>query len=189
MQEAIQLQQGNGQLVEACLYTIQPRHLDDFNTIWKSILEELDAEDTFWDWTRKKRLSLSDERYEAYAVEYDDLTQGLLWIETQWHRSQWVIGQPLVYIEALASAPWNRRLINSNPWLQGIGTVLLQFARKRSLDLGYQGRLGLHALPGSESFYEARNMLNFGCDPDREMVYFEYGPLNPPLQWDDEDAI
>lgn len=178
MQQSIQLEQGSGQPVQAWIWRMEQRHLDDFNGIWSAMLEALGAED-IWDWARKKRLSLSDNRYEAYAVEYDDLTQGLLWIETQWHRSQWEIGVPLVYIEALASAPWNRRLINPEPWLQGVGTVLLQFARKRSLDLGYQGRLGLHALPGSESFYEARNMVNLGYDPDREMVYFEYGILNP----------
>lgn len=189
MWQAIQLQQENDQVVEARLCTMQSRHLDDFNTIWKSMLEELGAEDTFWDWARKKRLSLSNDHYEAYAVEYEDLTQGLLWIETQWHRSQWVIGQPLVYVEALASAPWNRRSINPEPWLKGVGTVLLQFARKRSLDLGYQGRLGLHALPGSESFYETRNMLNFGYDPDREMIYFEYGLLNPPQRQEYKDVI
>ena len=95
MQIEIQLQQGNGQLVTAHLCTMQMRHLQDFNTIWKAMLEGLNAEDTFWDWTRKKRLSLSQDRYEAYAIEYGDLTQGLLWIETQWHRSQWAIGQPL----------------------------------------------------------------------------------------------
>ena len=56
---------------------------------------------------------------------------------------------------------------------------MLEFARQRSLDLGYGGRVGLHALPGSEPFYESRYMLNLGYDPDREMVYFEYGVLNP----------
>jgi len=168
---------------------MQQRHLDDFNTTWKSMLEKLDAENAFWNWARKKRLALGNDHYEAYAVEREDLTQGLLWIETQWHRSQWAIGQPLVYVEALVSAPWNRRSINPDPWLRGVGTVLLQFARKRSLDLGYQGRLGLHALPGSEPFYEARNILNFGYDSDREMVYFEYGQLNPPRRWEDEDVV
>jgi GNAT superfamily N-acetyltransferase len=189
MEQKIQLLQGNGQLVEACLCDMTPRHLSDFNNIWKSMLEALKAEDTFWDWARKKQLALSDDRYEAYAIEQDELTQGLLWIETQHHRSQWAIGQPLVYVEALASAPWNRRLINPNPWLRGIGTVLLQFARKRSLDLGYQGRLGLHALRGSEAFYESRNMLNFGYDADREMVYFEYGVLNPRQSEENTNAI
>jgi len=189
MEQTIQLIQGNGQLVEAQLCDMAQRHLNDFNHIWKSILLELNAEDAFWDWTRKKRLSLSDNRYEAYAVEYEELAQGLLWIETQWHRSQWAVGQPLVYVEALAAAPWNRRSLNPEPWLQGVGTVLLQFARQRSRALGYQGRLGLHALPGSESFYESRNMVNFGYDDDREMVYFEYGVINPPRRWEDEDEL
>jgi GNAT superfamily N-acetyltransferase len=165
------------------------QHLNDFNYIWKAILLALGADDAFWDWARKKQLALSDDRYEAYAIEYEELTQGLLWLETQWHRSQWTRTRPLVYVEALATAPWNRRSINPEPWLRGVGTVLLQFARKRSLDLGYGGRLGLHALPGSESFYEARNMMNLGYDDDREMVYFEYGPLNQPQLWESDDAF
>ncbi|WP_242024336.1 hypothetical protein [Trichocoleus sp. FACHB-591] len=112
-----------------------------------------------------------------------------MWLEIQHHRSQWAVGQRLVYIEALASAPWNRRLINPDPWLRGVGSVLLQFSRKRSLDLGYQGRLGLHALQGSEAFYESRNMLNLGYDADREMVYFEYGVLNPRQSEENDNAI
>jgi hypothetical protein len=189
MEQKVQLLQGSGQLVEARLCGMAPRHLSDFNSIWKTMLQALGAEDTFWDWARKKRLALSDDRYEAYAIEQDELTQGLLWIETQHHRSQWAIGQPLVYVEALAAAPWNRRLINPDPWLRSVGTVLLQFARKRSLDLGYQGRLGLHALPGSETFYESRNLVNFGYDAEREMVYFEYGVLNPRQLEEDDNAV
>lgn len=161
-------------------------HLSDFNQVWKAMLEFLQAEDAFWDWARKKRLALTDDRYEAYALELDGLTQGLIWLETQWHRSQWTTGQPLVYVEALAAAPWNRRTLDPQPWLRGVGSALLEFARRRSLDLGYGGRLGLHALPGSESFYESRNMLNLGYDPDREMIYFEYGVLNrSPSEEDD----
>ncbi|MEO0405937.1 MAG: hypothetical protein AAF289_01165 [Cyanobacteria bacterium P01_A01_bin.135] len=153
------------------------RHLGDFNGIWKSMLESLGAEDAFWNWARKKRLSLSNDRYEAYALEYDNLTQGLLWLETQWHGSWWAAGQSIVYVEALASAPWNRRQIDPEPWLEGVGSTLLQIARHRSVMLGYGGRVGLHALPGSESFYERRGMLDLGYDSEREMVYFEYGVL------------
>jgi GNAT superfamily N-acetyltransferase len=173
-------------MVTALICPMEQRHLNDFNSIWKPMLEALDGEDAFWDWARKKRLALSDERYEAYALEQDDLTQGLLWLETQWHRSQWVRSERLVYVAALASAPWNRHLLNPQPWLTGVGSVLLSFARQRSLDLGYGGRLGLHALPGSEGFYESRNMLNLGYDPDQEMVYFEYGVLNPAPREDDD---
>lgn len=149
------------------------------------MLEELDAEDAFWNWARKKRLALGDDRYEAYAVEYEDLTQGLLWIETQWHRSPTAIEQPLVYVEALASAPWNWRSINPDPWLQGVGTVLLQFARNRSLDLGYHGRLGLPALPSSEPFYEACNVLNFGYDSAGRCLFWIWAvkPIAPLGGW------
>ncbi|HEY9662659.1 MAG TPA: hypothetical protein V6C65_29745, partial [Allocoleopsis sp.] len=173
-----QLEQANGEIVTALICPMVQQHLDDFNLVWKPMLEAVDGEDAFWDWARKKRLALSDDRYEAYALEQDNLTHGLLWLETQWHCSQWAIGQPLVYVEALASAPWNRRSLDPQPWFRGVGSALLEFARRRSLDLSYGGRLGLHALPSSESFYESRNMLNLGYDPDKEMVYFEYGVLN-----------
>lgn len=189
MHQTIELQQGNGQLVEATFCTMQARHLTQFSIFWKAMLEEMGEEDTFWDWARKKELSLTNDRYEAYAIEHDNLAQGLIWLETQWHRSYMRSHQPLVYVEALASAPWNRSRTNPVPYFVGVGTALLQFARQRSLQLGYRGRLGLHALPGSESFYESRNMLNFGYDPDREMVYFEYGLINPPQQWEDNDEL
>jgi GNAT superfamily N-acetyltransferase len=176
--ESVQLQQADGEVVTVLICPMEQWHLDDFNLVWKPMLEALDGKDAFWDWARKKRLALTDERYEAYAMELDDLTHGLLWLETQWHRSQWVRSEPLVYVAALASAPWNRHLLDPQPWITGVGSALLSFARQRSLDLGYGGRLGLHALPGTESFYESRNMLNLGYDPDQEMVYFEYGVLN-----------
>ena len=52
------------------------------------------------------------------------------------------------------------------------------FARKRSMVLGYSGRVGLHALPGSEAFYHRHNMADYGADPDKEgLVYFEYSIL------------
>lgn len=51
---------------------------------------------------------------------------------------------------------------------------LLQ-ARQRSMELGYEGRVGLHALPGAESFYDDQNMADYGPDPDQEnLTYFEY---------------
>jgi hypothetical protein len=186
IRQRAELLQGNHQKVEVYLCDVELQHLTDFNILWRAMLEGLQAEDTFWDWAWKKQLALTDDRYEAYAVEFQDLTQGLLWIETQWHGSRLAEGQPLVYVAALASAPWNRRLVNSEPWLQGVGGLLLRFARRRSLELGYGGRLGLHALPGSESFYDSQNMMDLGCDPDLEMTYFEFGLVSPPQSEEEE---
>ncbi|MEP0873982.1 hypothetical protein NDA01_30215 [Trichocoleus desertorum AS-A10] len=98
-----------------------------------------------------------------------------MWLETQWHRSQLPQRDRLIYVEALAVAPWNRRLLENPPYLQGVGRTLLLWARQRSLELGYGGRVGLHALPGSEGFYRRNQMAEYGPDSDKEgLIYFEY---------------
>jgi hypothetical protein len=53
--------------------------------------------------------------------------------------------------------------------------VLLDFAKQRSRQLGYGGKVGLHALPKAENFYKTRGMKNFGIDLEKEnLVYFEW---------------
>lgn len=183
MLRLINLRTGLGQPIQAQLCQMQQRHVDDFEGIWRDILQELGQDDAFWSWATKKRLSLADSRFEAYAIEFENLTQGLLWLETQWHRSWLNSDHRIVYVEALASAPWNRRRLEDPPYFYGVGTALLLFARRRSVDLGYEGRVGLHALPTSAGFYEQRNMTDYGQDPDRENLrYFEYGQLLQPLE-------
>lgn len=106
----------------------------------------------------------------------DDFAQGLLLLETQWHRSGLPQRYRLIYIQAIASAPWNRIDIENPPYFLGVGRALLLFARRRSEQLGYRGRVSLHALPGSEGFYRRNNMPDYGPDPDKEgLIYFEYG--------------
>jgi GNAT superfamily N-acetyltransferase len=176
-------------VVAGTICTMNLGHLEDVNTIWKPMLKEMGEDDAFWDWAFKKRISLSRENYEAYAIEQDYLTQGLLWLETRNHRSQRNRGQPLIYVEAITSAPWNRRSLNPDPYLRGIGKVLLSFARQRSLEYGYGGRLGLHSLPNSASFYEAQDMANLGTDPDYEnLVYFEFGLIRAIEEGRDYEA-
>lgn len=179
MRRSVQLIRGiDNQIVEAVLLTLAQNHIDDVENLWRKQLKLYRQEDKYWDWLFKKRISGSWDNYETYAIEYQEKTQGLLWLETQQHRSQVKIGQRVVYIEALASAPWNRKTIQKPPELKGVGTVLLNFARFRSLNLGYEGRVALHALPGAERFYDSRNMMNFGADADKEdLIYFEYGRL------------
>ena len=83
-----------------------------------------------------------------------------------------------VYVEYLASAPWNRRLLEDPLYLVGVGRALLLLARQRSVELGYGGRVGLHALPGAEAFYRRYDMPDYGPDLDKDgLVYFEYGAL------------
>lgn len=178
MQRPIQLLSGTGEVVTGLLCTMSERHLEDFETIWRGILSVTNQPDRDWPWNYKQRQGSQDARYETYAIEVDSLTQGLMFLETRWHRSQLPQRYSLVYVEALATAPWNRRYLEDPPYLQGVGRTLLLFARQRSLELGYAGRVGLHALPGSEEFYRCNQMAEYGADSDKEgLVYFEYGSI------------
>ncbi len=48
-----------------------------------------------------------------------------MFLETQWHRSQLPQRDPLVYLEALAAAPWNRRLLEESFLLDNEGDYRL----------------------------------------------------------------
>lgn len=166
--------------------TMAQRHLVQIETLWKNMLIESGQADKDWNWDYKLRLATNDDRFEAYVIEQEEIAHGVVLIETRWHRSQLSYGEapslerrsPLVYVEYLASAPWNRRSLEDPPFFAGIGGTLLSFARERSAELGYDGRMGLHSLPSAEAFYRRCNMPDYGPDPDKEgLVYFEYGIL------------
>lgn len=82
-------------------------------------------------------------------------------IESQFRRR-------LVYISALATAPWNQPVITNPPSYKGVGGNLVDFAIARSQELGYQGRIGLHALPGALGFYRKLRIGLLDCGPDPE---------------------
>jgi hypothetical protein len=77
MQQTIQLVSGIGGIVDALLCSMEARHLDDYREVWQQILVEADQPDQGWPWDYKLRQAQQDERFEAYAVEADDFTQGL----------------------------------------------------------------------------------------------------------------
>lgn len=154
-------------------------HLYDVETFWQPILTAVGQPDPVWKWDYKLRQSQRQDSYEAYSLDVDNLSQRLLFVETQQHRSQQSQRLPLVYVEMLVTAPWNRVDIEQPPWLKGVGSLLLLFSRQRSVELGYGGRLALHSLPSAEGFYHTQGMPDYGPDPEKDgLVYFEYSALS-----------
>ena len=52
--------------------------------------------------------------------------------------------------------------------------MLLSYAISWGVELEYQSRLGLHALPKAKPFYERFGMQTFGLDASKEnLTYFE----------------
>jgi len=67
--------------VNATLMTLTKKHLDDFDTFWQSRLQASDEEDGHWDWNKKNQFTLFSSDYEKYAIECEQITQGLMMLE------------------------------------------------------------------------------------------------------------
>jgi GNAT superfamily N-acetyltransferase len=87
-------------------------------------------------------------------------------------------GQELVYVEYLESAPWNweEPKIEQHARYRGVGTQLVEMAIRWSEQLGFLGRIGLHALDQAADFYRRRcGMTDLGPDSGYQgMRYFEF---------------
>ncbi len=169
----------DGQVVDAILTDVTQKHLNDAETLWEPLLQGTGAEDEYWDWVAKSRRAKLLPGDELYAIECDGVTQGLMTIDVLKKRCQIEsqLRRRLVYIRALATAPWNRPAITNPPTYKGVGGNLIDFALARSYELGYQGRIGLHALPGALGFYRKLRLglLDCGSDPEEpdNLIYFE----------------
>jgi hypothetical protein len=173
------LQVQDQQVVDAILTEVTDKHLEDARTLWEPILEGSGQDDEYWNWVGKSRRSKLLPGDELYAIECEGVTQGPMMLDVLKKRCQIEsqLRRRLVYISALATAPWNRPLITNPPIYKGVGGNLVDFAIARSHELGYQGRIGLHALPGALGFYRKLRLGLLNCGPDPEepdnLVYFE----------------
>jgi hypothetical protein len=169
----------DNQIVDAILTIVTDKHLADTQNLWLPQLTGTGYSDVDWNWEKKSRLAKILPGDELYAIECEGITQGLMTIDILKKRCQ-IESQHrrrLVYISALATAPWNRPAINNPPTYKGVGKNLVDFAIARSYELRYQGRVGLHTLPDAIEFYQKIRvgLLDCGLDPDEpdNLVYFE----------------
>jgi hypothetical protein len=87
-------------------------------------------------------------------------------------------GRPLVYVDFLEAAPWNWRIkpLGQEPQFKGVGSLLFREAVEQSFKEDFHGRVGLHALPQAEAFYEGVcGMTRVRPDARKQnLVYFEF---------------
>jgi hypothetical protein len=149
------------------------KHIADWETFWKPRLKNSEEEDKHWDWLRKMQYA-STPNFTTFALESGNITQGLMIVETDLHRSALENGKSLVYIDYLASAPWNRGSLQEPPMFRAIGTILFSLAVYLSNELGFKGRVALHSLPKAEAFYRSKGMMDGGLDVKYyNLRYFE----------------
>jgi len=145
-------------------------------------LSEINAEDARWDWGKKALAAIDDPfLYDIFALECGGNTQALLLTckggNDCFSRHTEHPKAHMLYVEFLATAPWNRPGLVLNPTYRGAGMALMGTAVSLSLEEEMGGRLGLHSLPGAEVFYrDIVGMTDFGVDQEgihKGLRYFE----------------
>jgi len=164
-----------GQEVPAELRPLEEGDLADIEAHWRPLLRDSGEENAHWDWRRKEEVLGVRPGYERYVLVCEGQVQGAAVFNVTDYGSREDPTTGVVYVEFVATAPWNRPRLQDPPSYQGVGTGLLVLAVHRSAELGYQGRIGLVSLPRAESFYEQRiGMTRYGPDPTHQnLVYFE----------------
>lgn len=181
---------GNGQLVEADLFEgISDENLRDYKEKWlpaliaereryetgcKTDKDLLKVEDAHWNWDEKVAFTKSSLSHRHFVIESEGVTQGLMQLAFSIHHSRIDPNKHLVYIEYLSVAPWNRKNHTDALSFKGVGSILVFQAIITSLNEGFWGLVGLHALPGAVSYYKKLGMISFGSDNDHQCLeYFE----------------
>lgn len=160
----------------------------DFERNWQPMLERRRAEfknhqnaaggnvqDSHWDWVGKAKDARRAMGQETFAVECNGHTQGLMLVDlTRFARLDPHRGRELVYIELLATAPWNRYGTVADPKYKGVGRILIASAISLSIHEGFEGRIGLHSLYQAESWYrEEAGFTDVEFEHLKKMRYFE----------------
>jgi hypothetical protein len=133
-----------------------------------------------WDWRQKQETTELYLAYRMFGIERSSEMQGLMLVLTagKQGRIDSQRGKPLVYVHFLAAAPWNLASIVDEPRYALVGSILLATAINLSREEEFQGRIGLHSLPQSDTWYRgACGMTDLGPDPAvQNLRYFEMTP-------------
>jgi hypothetical protein len=129
-----------------------------------------------WDWRAKLTAIRELLAHQTFSIVCQGETQGLMAVNlTKPARLPNQHGKPMVYVEFLETAPWNRAVLYKPPRYSGVGSVLIRTAVELSVQEGFKGRIGLHSLPQADGFYRIGcGMSDLGPDKAyHDLRYFE----------------
>lgn len=172
------LQCYNNQYVDGKILPLSQKHIEEIELSWKPELKNHDCWDKNLDFSKY----LQEKTYlQFYVLEYKLVTQGIIGLHSG-YCSRLELGENLVYVSILTVAPWNRIDINSLPKYKGIGTTLITFAIIFSMNLGFEGKIGLHSVKKAEEFYKKLGFIDLGNDINyKNFKYLELSADNAKL--------
>lgn len=180
-----------GELVEATMvYRLSARELQlteekDWRPVIQQRLDKLEEEGVAkeqwpqhsgWSWQHKYKKYGRSIAYRFFGIRRDEQLQGLMLISTLFQKGRYIDheGKPILYVHYIETAPWNLRAFIDEPKYGLVGTNFIDAAITLSIDEECEGRIALHSLPQSDSFYQNCGMLNLGLDANYDNLrYFE----------------
>lgn len=173
---------------EDCIATlydcVNVTHRQDLEVKWVESLDALKSlappnhreASGHWDWSKKLAEFHGMFGRQEFVIECKGTAQSVMLIDlNRTSRMSSTKGESIVYVDYLQSAPWNWK----RPWrphrpFRGLGTIMLQVAVRLSIELGFEGRVGLHSLEDAEDFYRKHPLKELWRDPDYfNLMYFE----------------
>lgn len=142
---------------------------------WQAKQRLYGAPDSHWDWTEKNR-TLAGASQRLYAITDGDSVEALMQVDlSKASRLETGAYAPIVYVEYVAVAPWNRAPIQTPVRYKGLGRLMVGVAVAVSQAEGMAGRCGLHSLKQSEGFYLKLGITDLGIDQAADgLRYFEF---------------
>jgi GNAT superfamily N-acetyltransferase len=178
--------ESDGAAVPVRLRLMDRRAAEAFVSTWQPLLRKGGAQDAEWPWLAEyEQIAASggrdpdtEQTWEMLQLATDDgEIHGLCSFK---HPVTALLGetQRLLYVERLAAAPWNRPAAKPTRKALGCGASMLRYALRRSVELGFDGRLGLHSLndPSTHGFYEKLGMAHLGENliDGENLRYYEF---------------
>jgi len=134
--------------------------------------------DRSWDWAKITGECRTDGFADTLAIQTaDGAIQAAMKVLAD-GESILEAGKPSVFVQYLATAPWNRKWLVQPAKYRGAGSALLLQAVCYSWNLGFGGRVTLLSKPSERTreFYEKRSFTQIS-KADDDMIEFE---LEPP---------
>lgn len=195
-----------GQGIAAELHdAIEEGHLVDWQTQWQpallTVLQELARrgvpmanwpQSFHWNWRQKADQVKGLLAFRGFSIVCIGVTQGLMRLDlNRLARMPEQKGKPLVYVDYVEVAPWNRPDLGQAVRYRGVGSALLTAAVALSQEEGFHGRIGLHSLPQADAFYRDRcGMTDLGPDASyQNLRYFEMTPAQATVFLEEGERI
>jgi ribosomal protein S18 acetylase RimI-like enzyme len=162
-------------------FTLRTAHTSDaatWATTWQNQLRAHHRDDGEWHWQEHIERAETEADSLCLCVDGPNGLEAMLSLRLFPGSSRLQASCDTVYIEYVGVAPWNQSPPIGEARVKGLGRALIRIALALSMELGKEGRVGLHAKPDVEGFYRKLGFTEVGFEDeeDGKWLYFESTP-------------